>query len=49
MAIESTYHFVLPGLMMEKGHIFVFKAVSRLNDTTVFLFENNREYKILTG
>ena len=49
MAIISTYDFVLPGLMMEKRHIFVFKAVSRLNDATVFLFENNRENKILTG
>ena len=49
MAIISTYDFFLPGLMMEKRHIFVFKAVSRLNDATVFLSENNREYKILTG
>ena len=49
MAIISTYDFVLPGLMMEKRHIFVFKGVSRLNDATVFLSENNREYKILTG
>ena len=49
MAIESTYQFCSARPNDGETAYFVFKAVSRLNDATVFLSENNREYKILTG